>query len=153
MHPHDENLFVVGPVEDADPPSLGEALRIAPHEVVVEVFRRGVLERDDLAALRIDARHDVLDRAVLARSVHSLENEQQRPAILRVEHLLLGCEPLGSALKELGRLAFLHLETARVARVEVLQLKALAFGDAERVDVPLDTIQDLFSRHLATSLR
>ena len=134
-------------------PALGEAPRIAPHEVVVEVFRRGLLERDDLAALRIDARHDVLDRAVLAGRVHGLENEQQRPAILGVEHILLLREPLGSALQEPGRLALVQLETARVAGVEVLQSKALALGDAERMDVLLDAVQDLFSRHRAPSLR
>jgi len=38
-------------------------------------------------------------------------------------------------LEEAGRLAFVQLETPRVAGVEVLQLKALAFGDAVGVDV------------------
>ena len=55
MHAHDENLFVVRPVEDADPSPFGKTPGIAPHEVVIEVFRRGLLERDDLADLRIDA--------------------------------------------------------------------------------------------------
>jgi hypothetical protein len=56
-------------------------------------------------------------------------------------------------LEEFGRLALVQLETARVAGVEVLQLKALAFGDAERVKLLLDPVQDLLSRHGATSLR
>src|SRR5208282_6752316 len=45
MHAHDEDLFVVGPIENADPSPLGEPPRVAPHEVVVEVLRRGLLER------------------------------------------------------------------------------------------------------------
>jgi hypothetical protein len=90
-------------------------LQIAPHEVVVEILRRGLLEREDLAALWIYARHDVLDCAVFARRVHSLEDEQQRPAILGVENVLLLREPFGSALKKLARLAFIQLEAARVA--------------------------------------
>ena len=36
MHAHDENLFVVRPVEDADPSPFGKAPGVAPHEVVVE---------------------------------------------------------------------------------------------------------------------
>ena len=49
----------------------------------------GVFEAEHLAALRIDARHDMLDRAVLARRVHRLEDQQQRIAVGGVEKLLL----------------------------------------------------------------
>ena len=55
---------------------------------MVEIFAGRRLEGKDLAALRIDAGHDVLDRAVLARGVHGLEDEQHGPAVLRVEHVL-----------------------------------------------------------------
>ena len=72
---------------------------------------------------------------------------------LGVKDVLLLREPFGSALEEFGRLAFIQLQTAGVARVEVLQLKALALGDAERVNVFLDALQNLFSRHDAASLR
>ena len=41
MHAHDENLFVVRPVEDADPAPLWKARRVAPHEVMVEVIPEG----------------------------------------------------------------------------------------------------------------
>jgi hypothetical protein len=57
----------------------------------------------------------VLDRAVFASRVHRLEDEQQRPAILGVKHILLLCEPLGAALEEFGRLALVQLEAAGVA--------------------------------------
>jgi hypothetical protein len=36
------------------------------------------LRPEDLAALRIDARHDVPDSAILAGRVHCLENQQHR---------------------------------------------------------------------------
>ena len=55
VHTNDEDLLIVGPVEYPDPPPFGETFRIAPHEVVGEVLRRGLLEREDLAALRIYA--------------------------------------------------------------------------------------------------
>ena len=38
MHAHDQHFFVVGAVENADPPALGKALVRAPQEVVVELF-------------------------------------------------------------------------------------------------------------------
>jgi len=55
---------------------------------VVEIFVGGRLEGVHLASLRVDARHHVLDRAVLAGGVHRLKDEQQRPAVLRVETVL-----------------------------------------------------------------
>ena len=90
-------------------------------------------------------RHAVLDRAILASCDHRLKDDQQRPAILGVEHVLLLGEPLGTAMEELNRVGLVHLQTARIDRIEVLQLKALAFGDAERMDVLLDPVQDLLS--------
>src|SRR5208282_4885529 len=61
VHAHDENLFVVGAVEDADSAALGDALGGPPEEVVIEFFGRRLLERINLASLRIDAGHHVLD--------------------------------------------------------------------------------------------
>jgi len=37
VHAHDEHLFVIRTVENADTPALGQAFDIAPQEVVVEV--------------------------------------------------------------------------------------------------------------------
>src|SRR5262249_61924629 len=54
VHAHDQDLLVVRTVEDADAPALGPALDVAPQEVVVEDFPRGLLEREHLASLLID---------------------------------------------------------------------------------------------------
>jgi hypothetical protein len=43
-----------------------------------------MFETENLAALRIDARHDVPDGAILAGSIHPLKNQQQRIAVGRV---------------------------------------------------------------------
>jgi hypothetical protein len=147
MDAHDEDLFVVGPVEDTDPAALGHAFDVAPQEVVGKLFARRLLEWEYLAALRIDARHDVLDRAVLAGCVHRLENEQQRPGVLGVEHALLFREPLGPTLEEFGRLALVELQAAGIARVEILQSETLALGDPERIDVLFDAVEDIPPRH------
>jgi hypothetical protein len=93
----------------------------------------------------------MLYRTVLARRVHRLKHEQQRPTVLGVEHLLLLREPLGASGAQLCGLALVQLKAARVSRVEVLQAKALTLGDAERVNVLLDAVKHLFF-HRATSL-
>src|SRR3974390_1653293 len=54
--------------------------RLRGPEIVVEVFARGLLEREHLTSLRIDARHDVLDGAVLARrGIFTFPLPQGRP--------------------------------------------------------------------------
>ena len=78
-------------------PRSGRHLACSATESRDRAPRRRLLERGHLAALRIDARHDVLDRAVLAGRIHRLEDEQQRPAVLRVQHVLLLGEPLHAA--------------------------------------------------------
>ncbi len=104
VHAHHQHLLVVRAVEDADSATLRQALHVAPEIVVVEVLRRGHLERVHLAALRVHARHDVADGAVLARRVHRLEHAQQRPAVLRVELVLLLGQPLHAVGEHLLRL-------------------------------------------------
>src|SRR5262249_31152926 len=84
--------------------------------------------------------------------IHSLEDDQQRPAILGIEHVLLFGEPLSTALKELGSVALVHLQAERVTGLEIVQLEALALGNAERGRVLLNLVEDLFARHNVTSL-
>ena len=90
-----------------------------------------------MASLRIDARHDVIDRAVFAGRVHRLEDEQQGPAVLGIEHILLFGQPRGAGLEEVRGLGLFYLQAAGVTRIEVLQPEALACGDAVRGDVLL----------------
>src|SRR5215471_17233104 len=153
VHAHDEDLLVVRAVEDANVPALGQALDIPPQKVMAEVLRRRLLEGEHLAALRIDARHHMLDRTILACRVHRLKYEQQRPAILSVKHVLFFCEPLCATGQELGCLGLLQLEVTGVAGVEVLEAKAIAGGDAERVNVFLNAIEDVLSRHASPPFR
>src|ERR1700730_7907444 len=47
----------------------------------------------DLAALRIDALEYAFDGAVLARRIHALKDQEQRPAILRVKFFLKIVQP------------------------------------------------------------
>ena len=84
MHANDEHLLVVGTIEDADPPAFRQTAGRAPQKIVFQFLGAGLFETEDLAALGIDARHDVPHGAVLAGSVHPLKNQQQRIAAGRV---------------------------------------------------------------------
>src|SRR5204863_7725101 len=61
---------------------------VPPEEVVVQVLGRRLLEAEYLAALRVHAGHDVLDRAILTGRVHRLEDDQDGVAVVGVEQVL-----------------------------------------------------------------
>jgi hypothetical protein len=63
---------------------------------VVELLRRRFLEAADRHALRVDTTHHVLDRAVLARGVESLEQDQQAEAVLPGQPVLILGEKLNN---------------------------------------------------------
>src|SRR5262252_2724867 len=92
----------------------------------------------------------MLNRAVLARRVHRLKYQQQGPLVLRVQHVLLLREPLGAASEKLGRLALAQLQAAGICRIDAVEAKALAVGNAEWVDVFLDAVENFLSWHGAT---
>ena len=100
MDANDEHLLIVGTIEDADPASLRQAAGRAPKKIMLQFFRARLLETANLAAFGIDPGHDVLDGAVLAGSVHSLKNQQQRIVIGRVVKALQGIERLDVFLEE-----------------------------------------------------
>ena len=97
-------------------PRSGSAIMAAPHEIVVELLGRRLLERGDLAALRVDALEHRLDRAVLAGGVHALEDQQQRPAVLRVELFLEIVQPLAVGLDDLFALLLVRPPFSLVLR-------------------------------------
>src|ERR1700730_13390835 len=89
MHLHDEDLFVVGSIEDADPAAFWESTLIAPEEVVIELLGGGLLEVMDVHAFGVETTHDMLDRAVLAGRVEALEDEQHPDGALGRESVLV----------------------------------------------------------------
>src|SRR5665213_2089335 len=56
---YDEDLLVIGPVEDPDPASRGQAAGRAPQEIMLGLLGAGMLEAVDLASLRVDPAQDV----------------------------------------------------------------------------------------------
>ena len=86
-----------------------------------EMARR--LERRDLAALRIDAGHDVRHDAVLARRIHALQDDKDRPAPFRVKPLLQLAKPDKTRFESGFRIVL--RETVGVAWIDVGELDGL----------------------------
>lgn len=84
----DEDFFVIGAVKDPDASAFGEVTLAAPKVVVVKFFWRRSFERGNLAALGIEAGHDMFDGAVFTGGVHGLEDEEDGPTVVGVELVL-----------------------------------------------------------------
>ncbi len=55
---------------------------------MLQILGGGLLEAVNLTTLRVHARHDVLDRAVLAGGVDGLKDQEQGIAVIGVEDVL-----------------------------------------------------------------
>ena len=88
---------------------------------MLELGARRLLEGRDAHALRVEPAHHVLDRPVLARGVHRLEDDEQRAAALRVQALLQRVEPLEVLRSDL--LGGVLVEPCLVVRLAVGQLE------------------------------
>jgi LuxR family transcriptional regulator, maltose regulon positive regulatory protein len=133
VHPDDQHLLVVGPVEDAEPAPAGQGALAPPEKVVVQLLGRGLLERPDLHPLRVDPVHHVLDRAVLARRVDALQHQQHAERVLGRQPVLVIGQQLHTLGQQRSSLRPGHL--AGVARVVVaVQLDLAARRDAQRCD-------------------
>src|SRR5580700_7972041 len=115
---NNQNFFVVGTIEDADLAALWGASVRPPQIIVIELFGAWSLEGMNIATLRIHTGHDVFDHAVFASGIHPLNDEQQRPAILRVELLLQVTEKTNTVVDNFLAL-LLVLDLAGVACVVV----------------------------------
>ena len=86
---------------------------------------RGRLEGKNLAALRIDSGHHVLDGAVFSGRIHGLKDQQQAPAVVGVELVL----QFGHAGHALGQELFgvlLGVQLGGVGGIVVLEPEFLA---------------------------
>jgi hypothetical protein len=91
----------------------------------------------------------VLDRPVLPRRIHRLEDEEQRPAILPVKHVLQFGERTHTGLQRLLRARLvLGLEFTRVARIDILQPEFLSVPDAVRLGQYVGCFDDFLGFHM-----
>ena len=88
VHANDEHVLVVRAVEDRDVAATRGVFVDAPQVVVGELGVVRPLEVRDPDAERIDRAEHVLDRAVLARGVHPLQDHEQLVLALGVQQAL-----------------------------------------------------------------
>src|SRR5437867_12068794 len=88
MDSNDQHFFVVRTIEDANATALRQETSGAPQKIVFQLLHARMLKTMDLAALRIDAGHHMLDGAVFAGGIHALENNQHSIAVRRIKKIL-----------------------------------------------------------------
>jgi len=131
----DEDLLVIAAVKDADAAAFGQRFHAAPKVVVIEFLGRGCFEGEDLAALRVEAAHDVLDGAVLAGGVHGLDDDEQGVGVLGVEFVLEFGEGGNAGSKEFGGAVLVNALRGPVGREVFCEGDFLAAGrDGKAVD-------------------
>src|SRR5882762_9279512 len=128
---HNQYFFVVGAIENADPAPFRGALMRSPEIVVVQFFSAGRLKRENGASLRVYTGHHVFDHTILAGSVQTLEDDHDRPAVLRVEFLLQVAEHAFACIEYVLRV-LLAFDPGRVSGVPILQTKLFALGYTKR---------------------
>lgn len=77
MDAGNDDVFIVGTVEYADIPAAWKGFVNAPHVIVVLFLFGRLLEGNDVDPVRIEMREYVLDCAVLASSVHRLQDDDE----------------------------------------------------------------------------
>jgi hypothetical protein len=85
----------------------------------------------DPYALRVEPRHDVFDCAVLACSIHGLENQKYTITIMRVVHILDPRELLAAFLQSLHCLL-----TCKLAFVTSFEFPELDFASGLNEKLP-----------------
>lgn len=117
----DEDIFVMGAVEDVDVTAARGILVDAPEEVVCQLGVVGGFEIDDAHALGVEGTEDGADGAVFAAAVHGLEDDEERVLSFCEHQLLKAVESLGEVCQL--RVGVGVVEAAVVAGVEVLEFE------------------------------
>lgn len=83
-----EDLFIIGSVEDGDGAAFRQVLMAAPEVVVIQFLGGWDFERGYFDTLWIETAHDVFDGAILAGSIHRLQDHQDTKLVVSVENIL-----------------------------------------------------------------
>src|SRR5260370_13508294 len=101
----------------------------------------------DLAALRVDAVEYRLDGTVLAGRIHALQDQQHRPAVLRVKLFLKIAQAFSIGIEDLFRLGL--VEAGLLAGLVRLEMELTRPVEAERRDEGPQLIAKILRRLLA----
>jgi hypothetical protein len=85
---YDQNLLVIGPVENPDVSAARQASGGVPEKIMRQLLLARLLETMNLAPLRIDSAHYVPDGAIFAGAIHPLKNQEQPVLALGIQDSL-----------------------------------------------------------------
>ena len=123
VHPHDEHVLVVRPVEHADVTCGGQRVPDPPQVVVGQLLLSRLAEARVSNALRIARSDNVFDDAALACGVHALQYQQHLAGVagpaVRVQHLLQFGEALVAFGLQVGRIRLGPAEARCGVRLDV----------------------------------
>ena len=143
MDADDQDLFIIGSVENADPTALRQIAGRSPEKIVFQFGGAGMLEAEDLATLRIHPGHHVPDRSVLSRRVHRLKDQQDGVTIGRIVKLLERAQSGDMIFQEFAIILLRIVYRLRSGR-PFSQIDRVAFLDAKvaRVDLHFHSCGD-----------
>ena len=146
VHPDDQHLLVVRPVEDADLTARGQPPRVPPQVVVAQFFGGRRLEAGHRDALWVHPAHHVLDRAVLAPGVQGLQHDQDPVDVLRGQPVLVFGQQPNPAVQH-GQPVMLLVQTEPRAGVIVLgQVHGRTRRHPQRPDQPRNPVGVMLGR-------
>ena len=92
MHPHHENVLVVGAVENHDLALCRSMIVRSPKKVMGEFLMCGLFEASYINPLWICAADDMVDDTVFSCGVETLQYNEKRSLAFRVKSVLELCE-------------------------------------------------------------
>jgi hypothetical protein len=134
VNPGDQDVLVMRTVKDGcDAPGWRDSMD-PPEKIMIEFDLRRLLERYDIAPLRIHGTEDMIDRPVLSPGVKGLQTDQERPISIGVEQFLQIPQFLSIMLDLLGRI-LVSLVMVLEFRIEILQLDVGSGQDSEAFQI------------------
>src|SRR3954469_6757074 len=89
VHPHHEHLLIIRPIENRNRAGRWQPLHWSPQKRAQALFFAWRFETVNGDALRVDARHDVFDRAVFSSRIEGLKDNNQRVLLAGPKYILL----------------------------------------------------------------
>jgi hypothetical protein len=127
----DEDVLVVGAVEDFDHAAWRDLGMNAPEEIVPGFERGRFFEGCNLAALRVDPTEDMADGPIFACGIHALKDNEER-LLLTGEEDILQIDEFAAMTFEYGGGGILMLEGACVIGRDARQVKLRVVLDQVR---------------------
>src|SRR5260370_25748372 len=134
MDSHHYDFFVMGSVEDTDPSSLRQSQGRPPKKIMSKFLFARRLERAHFAPLRIETRHHMRNNAVLAGSVHPLQNDQNRPVSVGVKAFLQLRETFNVGSQKCLSFVLIEINSPGVGRINGCKPKTFGLIDAKLLD-------------------